>query len=103
MASLARARRSSSPFRSFAAGAPPREISLLGAGMGVDPAAGQRCVHCLRTPLVGEVVHVYLAAGGTDRTVCALCRSRHREPPARTEIVHSSEHHRAVKARTRAA
>jgi hypothetical protein len=59
-------------------------------------------VHCRRTPLVGEVVHVYAAAAG-ERTVCALCRERHREPPARTEIVHSSEHHRAVKARTRAA
>jgi hypothetical protein len=104
MASLARSRRSSSPFRAFAAGAPPREISLLGAGMGVGEAGGdQRCVHCLRTPLVGEVVHVYQGTGGTDRTVCALCRSRHREPPARTEIVHSSEHLRAVKARTRAA
>ena len=104
MSSLARARRSSSPFRAFASGAPPREISLLGTGMGLEaPGAAQRCVHCLRTPLVGEVVHVYLAAGGTDRTVCALCRSRHREAPARTEIVHSSEHLRAVKARTRAA
>lgn len=103
MASLARARRSSSSFRAFAGGAPVREISLLGAGKGADAPGTQRCVHCLRTPLIGEVVHIYQSAGGTDRTVCALCRSRHREPPARTEIVHSSEHHRAVKARTRAA
>jgi hypothetical protein len=35
--------------------------------------------------------------------VCALCRSRHREPPARTELVRSPEHQRAVKARPRAA
>jgi hypothetical protein len=91
------ARRSPSPFRAFA-GAPPREISFLGTAMGALDAGGPRCVHCHRTPLVGEVVHFY-----GDRAVCALCRSRHREPPARTELVHSSEHLRAVKARTRAA
>jgi hypothetical protein len=51
---------------------------------------------------VGEVLHVYEATGG-DRHVCELCRSRHREAPARSELVHSPEHHRAVKARTRAA
>ena len=101
MASLARARRASSPFRAF--GPAPREISLIGSGMGAPAEGGPVCIHCHRTPLVGEVVHVYLVAGGADRTVCALCRSRHREAPARTEIVHSSEHHRAVKARTRAA
>jgi hypothetical protein len=102
MASLARARRSGSPFRGFAA-APPREISLVGAGMGAPGLGGERCVHCRRTPLVGELVHFYLAAGGADRLVCALCRPRHREAPARTEVVHSPEHHRAVKGRTRAA
>ena len=95
MASLARARgrRAATPFR---------EISLVGSAMGGIAGDGPQCVHCGRTPLVGELVHVYSGAGG-DRMVCALCRSRHREPPARTEIVHSSEHHRAVKARTRAA
>jgi hypothetical protein len=101
MASLARARRAASPFRPVAPA--PREISLVGAAMGVVAGGGPECVHCHRTPLVGEVVHVYRGASGGDRTVCALCRSRHREPPARSEIVHSSEHHRAVKARTRAA
>ena len=101
MPSLARARRASSPFRASAAA--PREISLVGSALGAAAGDGPRCVHCRRTPLVGEVVHVYRASGGSDRTVCALCRSRHREPPARSEIVHSSEHHRAVKARTRAA
>ena len=101
MASLARARRGASPFRAFAPA--PREISLVGSAMGAVAGDGPRCTHCHRRPLVGEVVHVYLVTGGADRTVCALCRSRHREPPARSEIVHSSEHHRAVKARTRAA
>jgi hypothetical protein len=101
MASLARARRASSPFRATAPA--PREISLVGSAVGAATTSGPRCIHCHRTPLVGEVVHVYLAAGGGDRTVCALCRARHLEAPARSEIVHSSEHHRAVKARTRAA
>jgi hypothetical protein len=80
----------------------PREISLLGVSVGAPDSDRARCVHCRRVPLVGEVVHVYMVSGG-DRMVCALCRSRHREPPARSEVVHSSEHHRAVKARTRAA
>ena len=100
MASLVRARRTSSPFRVFAAA--PREISFVGSAVGAAAGGDARCIHCLRTPLVGEVVHLYRGSGG-ERIVCALCRGRHREPPARSEIVHSSEHHRAVKARTRAA
>jgi hypothetical protein len=95
-------RRSAPSFRAFAA-APRHEISLLGSAMGASAPGAPTCAHCRRTPLVGEVVHVYQVLGGADRTVCALCRSRHREPPARTEIVHSPEHLRAVKARTRAA
>jgi hypothetical protein len=101
MTSLARSRRPNSALRRL--GAAPREISLVGTAMSAGEPGGPCCVHCHRTPLVGEVVHVYLASSGADRMVCALCRSRHREPPARSEIVHSSEHHRAVKARTRAA
>ena len=80
----------------------PREISLLGVSMGSLDAGRARCVHCRRVPLIGEVVHVYVAAGG-ERTVCELCRTLHREPPARTEVVRSPEHQRAVKTRPRAA
>jgi len=68
----------------------PTEISLLGKGRG--PAAGGTCSHCHRTPLIGEHVHVY-----GDRLVCQLCRHLRREPPGETVVVHSSEHHRAVK------
>jgi hypothetical protein len=74
------------------------EISLLRQSVGALQARRHGCVDCHRTPLVGEVVHLY-----GDRLVCALCRSRHREPPARTELVRSPEHQRAVKARPRAA
>ena len=72
----------------------PTEISLLGKGRGesVDGA----CSHCHRTPLVGEHVHVY-----GDRLVCQLCRHLRREPPGDTVVVHSSEHHRTVKAAVR--
>jgi hypothetical protein len=74
------------------------EISLLRQSVGALKARRHGCVHCHRTPLVGEIVHLY-----GERLVCALCRSRHREPPARTELVRSPEHQRAVKARPRAA
>jgi hypothetical protein len=74
------------------------EISLLRHSVGALTARRHGCVHCHRTPLVGELVHLY-----GDRLVCELCRHRHREPPARTERVRSPEHDRAVRARPRAA
>ena len=55
-----------------------------------------RCVHCHRTPLVGERVYLY-----AERLVCELCRPRRREPPQRSELVHSPEHKRAVRVRSR--
>jgi hypothetical protein len=77
---------------------PLLEISLLRQSVGALTARRQGCVHCHRTPLVGEVVHLY-----GERMVCALCRPRHREPPARSEVMRSPELHRAVKPRPRAA
>ncbi len=74
------------------------EISLLRHSLGALSARRHDCVHCHRTPLVGEVVHLY-----GERLVCELCRPLHREPPARSEIVRSPEHDRAVTARPRAA
>jgi hypothetical protein len=74
------------------------EISLLRHSLGALSARRQDCVHCHRTPLVGEVVHLY-----GERLVCELCRPLHREPPARSEIVRSPEHERAVRSRPRAA
>jgi hypothetical protein len=76
----------------------PMEISLLRKSVRAMGAARHSCVHCHRTPLVGERVYLY-----GERLVCELCRSRRREAPARSEIVHSPEHQRAVKLRTRAA
>jgi hypothetical protein len=81
---------------------PPTEISLLRRSMGSLGAGRPRCHHCHRNPLVGERVYIYLAAS-TERVVCELCRPLRREPPARSEIVHSPEHRRAVKAIPRVA
>jgi hypothetical protein len=74
------------------------EISLLRHSVGALSARRHGCVHCHRTPLVGEVVHMY-----GEKLVCELCRPLHREPPGRSESVRSPEHDRAVKARRRAA
>jgi hypothetical protein len=77
---------------------PLLEISLLRHSVGALTSRRHSCVHCNRTPLIGEVVHIYGQA-----LVCALCRPLHREPPASSEIVRSPEHDRAVKPRRRAA
>jgi len=77
---------------------PLLEISLLRHSVGALSARRHGCVHCHRTPLVGEVVHMY-----EDRLVCELCRPLHREAPGRSEAVRSPEHDRAVRARPRAA
>jgi hypothetical protein len=77
---------------------PLMEISLLRHSVGALSARRHTCVHCHRTPLVGEIVHMY-----GERLVCELCRPRHREPPGRTEPVRSPEHDRAVRARPRTA
>jgi len=77
---------------------PLLEISLLRHSVGALNARRHGCVHCHRTPLIGEVVHLY-----GERMVCELCRPLHRERPGRSEIVRSPEHERAVKARPRAA
>jgi hypothetical protein len=81
---------------------PPSEISLLRRSVGALGAGRPRCHHCHRNPLVGERVHVYESTAG-ERVVCELCRPLRREPPARSEIVHSPEHRRAVKTIPRAA
>lgn len=81
---------------------PPTEISLLRHSLEALSPGRPRCHHCHRNPLVGELVHVYVATGG-ERVVCELCRPLRREPPQRSEVVHSPEHRRAVKAVPRAA
>ena len=68
--------------------------------MGEQEAHRHRCAHCERTPLTGEVVHVYATAGG-ERLVCELCRPLRREAPARSELMHAPDHERAVRVQRR--
>ena len=89
-------RRSSAPAR------PALEQALLRRSMGEHEAHRHRCVHCDRTPLTGEMVHVYAAVGG-ERLVCDLCRPLRREAPVRSELMHAPDHHRAVRVQRRAA
>ena len=74
------------------------EISLLRQSVGALSARRHGCVRCHRTPLVGEIVHLY-----GERLICELCRPLYREAPAESVLVRSPEHDRTVKARTRAA
>jgi hypothetical protein len=70
----------------------PFETALLRRSVGDLAAREARCHHCHRTPLVGELVHVY-----ETQLVCDLCRSRRRAAPTETRLVHSAEHERAVR------
>ena len=73
---------------------PRLELALLRKSVGALAARRERCVHCHRTPLVGERVYLY-----GQRLVCELCRPLRREAPERSELVHSPEHKRAVRVR----
>ncbi len=78
------------------------EKALLRRSMGEHEAQRHRCVHCHRTPLTGEVVHVYPTAAG-ERLVCELCRPLRRQEPVRSELMHAPEHERSVRLKRRAA
>ena len=74
----------------------PIERALLRKSVGLLTEERPQCVHCHRTPLVGERVYLYATA-----IVCELCRPRRRNAPERSELVRSPEHKRAVRVRTR--
>lgn len=50
------------------------------------------CRDCRRTPLVGELVHLY-----GDQPVCELCRPRHRAEPDSSALVRSPGHAHLVR------
>jgi hypothetical protein len=79
---------------------PPLERALLRRSVGASEAGHDRCVHCHRTPLTGEMVYVYEGAGA-ERLVCELCRPLRREPPARSGLMLASDHERSVTVRRR--
>ena len=84
------------------AAAPPLDTVLLRRSVGEREAHRHRCAHCRRTPLTGELVHVY-AVAGDERLVCDLCRPLRREAPARSQLMHAPERERAVRVTRRAA
>ena len=81
---------------------PQLERALLRRSMGEHESRRHRCVHCHRTPLVGEMVHVYGGASA-ERLVCELCRPLRREAPVRSELMHAPERERSVRVARRAA
>ena len=83
-------------------GRPALERALLRRSVDDQQAHRHRCVHCHRTPLTGELVHLYAALAG-ERLVCDLCRPLRREPPARSQLMHAPDHERAVRVTRRAA
>ena len=88
--------------RASGAARPSLERALLRRSVGEHEAHRHRCAHCERTPLTGEVVHVYATVAG-ERLVCELCRPLRREAPARSELMHAPDHERAVRVRRPAA
>jgi hypothetical protein len=86
--------------RSHARSRPRLEDVLLRRSLGEHEAHRDRCVHCHRTPLTGEAVHVYAMVSG-ERLVCDLCRPLRREAPVRSELMHAPEHERAVRVQAR--
>jgi hypothetical protein len=88
--------------RSPAPARPALEQALLRRSVDESQAHRHRCVHCHRTPLTGEMVHIYATVAG-ERLVCELCRPLRREPPARSELMHAPEHERAVRVHRRSA
>jgi len=88
--------------RGPSAAVPQLGRALLRRSMGEHEADRHRCAHCNRTPLTGEVVHIYVVAAG-ERLVCELCRPLRRQAPARSELMHAPEHERSVRVERRAA
>jgi hypothetical protein len=88
--------------RSAAPARPALEQALLRRSVGESQSHRHRCVHCHRTPLTGEMVHMYVSVG-EERLVCDLCRPLRREAPARSELMHAPERERAVRVQRRAA
>jgi hypothetical protein len=71
------------------------ERVLLRKGVGELAACRSYCQACGRTPLTGEVVHLY----PRGRVVCALCRPHEGTEPERTQAVRHAEHGQTVRLR----
>jgi hypothetical protein len=74
---------------------------LMRHGAGTLEADRHRCADCGRSPLIGEVVHLYEGRGGG--VICELCRQLRPEAPVATASVRHSVHGHAVRLTARAA
>jgi hypothetical protein len=63
------------------------ERALVRASVGALAEGRASCRHCHRSPLVGEVVHVYRG----EQIVCELCRPLRTGEPDRSMLVRSPE------------
>jgi hypothetical protein len=80
------------------------ELFLLRQCVGVLEAGREPCADCGRTPLTGELVHVYAARPPRrQRVVCDLCRLARDEAPLASELVRHAEHGQTVRLMARAA
>jgi hypothetical protein len=68
------------------------ERALVRASVGALAEGRAICRHCHRSPLVGEVVHVYRSGSRRDEEiVCELCRPLRTLAPDRSILVRSPE------------
>jgi hypothetical protein len=68
------------------------ERALVRASVGALTDDRRNCRHCHRTPLVGEVVHVYGAHSRRgEEVVCDLCRPLRAAEPDRSMLVRPAE------------
>lgn len=77
------------------------ERALLQRSIDALEADRTCCADCGRTPLVGELVHLY--EGRRPRLVCELCRPLRREHPVASQPVHQSPRSNTVRISVRAA
>lgn len=61
------------------------ELALLRRGVEQRAAGRECCAACRRTPLTGERVYLY----DRGHVLCELCRSRQRQDPVQSHLVHT--------------
>jgi hypothetical protein len=77
------------------------ERVLLRRGIGALEAERTCCADCGRTPLFGELVHLY--DGRRPSLVCELCRPLRREEPVASQPVRYAAHGNSVRITAKAA
>ena len=77
------------------------ERLLLRRSLGALEADRTCCADCGRTPLFGELVHLY--EGRRPRLLCELCRSLRHEAPVASQPVRHAAHGSTVRITARAA